>query len=237
MIVATGPLTSDALSADIVRFVGAEHLSFYDAISPIVLADSIDRGKVFRQSPVGPQRPGAPARRRAAGAGAARRRPACGIDDGQGDYLNCPMTKDEYDAFYDALVSAESATVHDFDTATFFEGCLPIEVMAHRGRDTLRFGPMKPVGLADPRTGPTALRRRAAAPGHAGRRSLEPRRVSDAGEVGRPGARAAHDSRARAGRVRALRHGAPQHLHQRPDGAATRRGRHERGRTCCLPGR
>ena len=75
------------------------------------------------------------------------------MDDGQGDYLNCPFTKDEYDAFYDALVTAESATVHEFDKARFFEGCLPIEVMAHRGRDTLRFGPMKPVGLTDPRTG------------------------------------------------------------------------------------
>ena len=75
------------------------------------------------------------------------------VDDGQGDYLNCPMTRDEYEAFYDALVHAESATVHDFDKATFFEGCLPIEVMAHRGPDTLRFGPMKPVGLIDPRTG------------------------------------------------------------------------------------
>ena len=79
--------------------------------------------------------------------------PGCGTDDGEGDYLNCPMTRAEYEAFYDALVHAESATVHDFDTATFFEGCLPIEVMAHRGPDTLRFGPMKPVGLLDPRTG------------------------------------------------------------------------------------
>src|SRR5205814_1396879 len=78
---------------------------------------------------------------------------ACGVDDGEGDYLNCPMTRDEYERFYDALVAAESATVHDFDKERFFEGCLPIEVMAHRGRDTLRFGPMKPVGLTDPRTG------------------------------------------------------------------------------------
>ena len=75
------------------------------------------------------------------------------MDDGQGDYLNCPLTRGEYDRFYDALVVAESATVHDFDKERFFEGCLPIEVMAHRGRDTLRFGPMKPVGLIDPRTG------------------------------------------------------------------------------------
>jgi methylenetetrahydrofolate--tRNA-(uracil-5-)-methyltransferase len=151
-IIATGPLTSDALSADIVRFVGAEHLSFYDAISPIVLAETIDRSKVFRQSrwdrstTIGAA--GATSASGAACAGA-----ACGGDDGQGDYLNCPMNEAEYAAFYDALVAAESATVHDFDRATFFEGCLPIEVMAHRGRDTLRFGPMKPVGLADPRTG------------------------------------------------------------------------------------
>ena len=85
----------------------------------------------------------------------ARRGAACGVDDGEGDYLNCPMTRDEYDRFYDAVVAAESATVHDFDKEKFFEGCLPIEVMAHRGRDTLRFGPMKPVGLVDPRTGRT----------------------------------------------------------------------------------
>jgi methylenetetrahydrofolate--tRNA-(uracil-5-)-methyltransferase len=81
--------------------------------------------------------------------------PSCGVDDGEGDYLNCPLSDVEYAAFYDALVSAESATVHDFDKEKFFEGCLPIEVMAHRGRDTLRFGPMKPVGLVDPRTGAT----------------------------------------------------------------------------------
>jgi methylenetetrahydrofolate--tRNA-(uracil-5-)-methyltransferase len=79
--------------------------------------------------------------------------PACAIDDGEGDYLNCPLTRDEYERFYDALVHAESATVHDFDKERFFEGCLPVEVMAHRGVDTLRFGPMKPVGLTDPRTG------------------------------------------------------------------------------------
>ena len=147
LVIATGPLTSDALSASIQQFVGREHLSFYDAISPIVLAESIDRTKVFRASRWGRSlRPVATPAPEAAG-------PACGVDDGEGDYLNCPFTKDEYDVFYDALTHAESATVHDFDTATFFEGCLPIEVMAHRGRDTLRFGPMKPVGLTDPVTG------------------------------------------------------------------------------------
>ena len=144
VIIATGPLTSDALSAQLASLVGGEHLYFYDAISPIVLADTIDRSKVFRQSrwdrSLGPVRstPGSP---------------ACGVDDGQGDYLNCPLTREEYERFYDALVHAESATVHDFDRERFFEGCLPIEVMAHRGVDTLRFGPMKPVGLVDPRTG------------------------------------------------------------------------------------
>jgi methylenetetrahydrofolate--tRNA-(uracil-5-)-methyltransferase len=144
LIIATGPLTSESLSADIAALVGGEHLYFYDAISPIVLAETIDMSKVFRASRWGRSLRGAPS-------GA----PACGVDDGEGDYLNCPLDESEYARFYDALVSAESATVHDFDKEKFFEGCLPIEVMAHRGRDTLRFGPMKPVGLVDPRTGRT----------------------------------------------------------------------------------
>jgi methylenetetrahydrofolate--tRNA-(uracil-5-)-methyltransferase len=141
VIVATGPLTSEALSADIATLVGAGHLYFYDAISPVVLAESIDHGKVFRAS------------RWNRSLGSRGAGPACGVDDGEGDYLNCPLTREEYERFYDALSHAESATVHDFDTEKFFEGCLPIEVMAHRGADTLRFGPMKPVGLTDPRTG------------------------------------------------------------------------------------
>ena len=156
VVLATGPLTSDALSADLVRMVGAEHLSFYDAISPIVLAETIDRSKVFRASRWDRSLRGPAAAPAADAAAASAREPAgltCGLDDGQGDYLNCPLTREEYDRFYDALIAAESATVHDFDKATFFEGCLPIEVMAHRGRDTLRFGPMKPAGLDDPRTG------------------------------------------------------------------------------------
>jgi methylenetetrahydrofolate--tRNA-(uracil-5-)-methyltransferase len=170
VIVATGPLTSDALSADLASVVGQAHLYFYDAISPIVLAETIDRSKVFRQSRWDRSlRSGAPAVQdsgarafqaidAAADERAAERlalqpaAPACGLDDGQGDYLNCPLTRDEYERFYHALVTAESATVHDFDKERFFEGCLPIEVMAHRGPDTLRFGPMKPVGLIDPRT-------------------------------------------------------------------------------------
>jgi methylenetetrahydrofolate--tRNA-(uracil-5-)-methyltransferase len=140
VIIATGPLTSDALSKSIQDMVGEEHLAFYDAISPIVLAESIDMSKVFRASRWGRNVWSAT--------------PGEALDQSdEGDYLNCPMTKAEYDAFYSALVAAESATVHDFDNTKFFEGCLPIEVMAHRGEATLRFGPMKPVGLKDPRTG------------------------------------------------------------------------------------
>lgn len=140
VIVATGPLTSQALSEDLARLVGGQHLYFYDAISPIVLADTIGRDQVFRQSRWNRSL------RPLSGL-------ACGIDDGEGDYLNCPLSREEYERFYDALLHAESATVHDFDKERFFEGCLPVEVMAHRGVDTLRFGPMKPVGLTDPRSG------------------------------------------------------------------------------------
>ena len=127
VIVATGPLTSDKLSADISAVVGHDQLYFYDAISPIVLADSIDRSKVFRASR---------------------------WEDGiEGDYLNCPLDEGEYTRLHDSLVHAARADVHVFDDTRFFEGCLPIEVMAHRGLDTLRFGPMKPVGLTDSATG------------------------------------------------------------------------------------
>jgi methylenetetrahydrofolate--tRNA-(uracil-5-)-methyltransferase len=147
VIVATGPLTSDALSRDVARLVGGDHLYFYDAISPIVLADSIDMSKVFRASRW------ARSLRTGASSPAAAAGPSCGVDDGEGDYLNCPMNADEYVAFHAAVVAAEKAALHDFDEAKFFEGCLPIEVMAGRGVDTLRFGPMKPVGLIDPRTG------------------------------------------------------------------------------------
>ena len=156
LVIATGPLTSDLLSADIAALVGGDHLYFYDAISPIVLSETIDRTKVFRASRWGRSLRGVSDSSRAPLSGMPEvPAVACGVDDGEGDYLNCPMTESEYNRFYDAVVSAESATVHDFDKEKFFEGCLPIEVMAHRGRDTLRFGPMKPVGLVDPRTGRT----------------------------------------------------------------------------------
>src|SRR5579884_2818138 len=125
-IVATGPLTSDGLSREIARLSGSDHLFFYDSISPIVEADSIDRSKVYL---------------------------AARYDKGTADYINCPFSKEEYDRFYDALIAAEPVEGHDWEKLNYFEGCLPIEEIARRGRDTLRFGPMKPVGLADPRTG------------------------------------------------------------------------------------
>jgi methylenetetrahydrofolate--tRNA-(uracil-5-)-methyltransferase len=125
-VVATGPLTSDALSHEIARLSGNDHLYFYDSISPIVEADSIDRSRVYLAARYG---------------------------KGIGDYINCPFTKDEYDRFYDGLVAAQSLGGHDWEKLNYFEGCLPIEEIARRGRETLRFGPMKPVGLTDPRTG------------------------------------------------------------------------------------
>lgn len=139
VIVATGPLTSDSLSADIAAFIGRDHLAFFDAISPIVLAESIDMSKVFRAS-----------RWNRSLRGAAH---PPSDEVGEGDYLNCPFTKDEYLAFHQAIVTAEKTEGHDIDNTKFFEGCLPIEVMAHRGVDTLRFGPMKPAGLDVPSTG------------------------------------------------------------------------------------
>ncbi len=130
-VIASGPLTSDALASSISDFFGSKGLSFFDAAAPIVDALSIDRSIVFAQSR---------------------------YDKGDADYLNCPMDKEQYLAFYDALINAEEAALHDFDREeqkklTVFEGCMPVEVMAKRGVDTLRFGPLKPVGLTDPRTG------------------------------------------------------------------------------------
>ncbi len=127
-IVATGPLTSDALSAEIERITGAGRLAFYDSISPIVDADSINMERVYF---------------------------AARWDKGTADYINCPMDRGEYDRFVDALLAAEPAESREWEKLDYFEGCLPIEVLAARGRDTLRFGPMKPVGLRDPRTGKT----------------------------------------------------------------------------------
>jgi methylenetetrahydrofolate--tRNA-(uracil-5-)-methyltransferase len=125
-VVASGPLTSASLSGSIIRFTGAQHLYFYDAISPIVDATTIREDGVFSASRYG---------------------------KGGDDYLNAPMNREEYARFYEALVGAESVPLHSFEKALYFEGCLPLEELARRGVDTLRFGPMKPVGLVDPRTG------------------------------------------------------------------------------------
>ena len=133
VVVATGPLTSDALAEDIANLCG-DGLHFYDAAAPIVMADSIDDSCSFRASRYG--RDDKP-------------------EGEEGDYINCPMNKEEYEAFHEALVHAEIAPLHGFDKAnpSVYEGCMPIEVLAKRGTDTIRFGPMKPVGLRDPRTG------------------------------------------------------------------------------------
>lgn len=125
VIVASGPLTSDALAEDIAALPWLETLNFYDAAAPIVTLESLDMSRIFRQSR---------------------------YDRGD-DYLNCPMTEDEYNAFVDALLAAETAEVHGFEETKVFEGCMPVESMARRGRMVLAFGPMKPVGLKDPRTG------------------------------------------------------------------------------------
>ena len=132
VIVATGPLTSPALSTAIAGLTGEKELAFFDAIAPVIHVETIDTSVAWRASRYGKTGP--------AGTGA--------------DYLNCPMTKDEYEAFIDALLSAEKTVFKEWEANTpYFDGCLPVEVMAERGRETLRFGPMKPVGLDDPRTG------------------------------------------------------------------------------------
>ncbi len=126
VIVATGPLTSEALAEDLRRYTGEDYFHFYDAIAPIVFADSINWDKVFKADRYG---------------------------DKEGAYVNCPLTEEEYYRFVEALLAAEKVPFKEFEKPRYFEGCLPIEVMAERGRDTLRYGPLKPVGLIDPRTG------------------------------------------------------------------------------------
>jgi len=143
-IVATGPLTSDALSVTIQQRLGVESLAFYDAIAPIVAGESLDASIVFRASRYGKET--------MSGADAVA---ASGTSDlaGEGAYVNCPFTREQYEAFLDALIAADQYEGKDFDPIPYFEGCMPVEEMARRGRETLRFGPMKPVGLRDPRSG------------------------------------------------------------------------------------
>ncbi len=125
-IIATGPLTSEALSKELKSLTGEEYLYFYDTAAPILEKDSIDMDKVYLKSR---------------------------YDKGEAAYLNCPMTEEEFDRFYEALISAETVPLKEFEKEIFFEGCMPIEVMAKRGKKTMLFGPMKPVGLEDPKTG------------------------------------------------------------------------------------
>ncbi|KAF0821338.1 FADH(2)-oxidizing methylenetetrahydrofolate--tRNA-(uracil(54)-C(5))-methyltransferase TrmFO [Cytobacillus firmus] len=125
-VIATGPLTSEALSAKLKELSGEDYLYFYDAAAPIIEKDSIDMNKVYLKSR---------------------------YDKGEAAYLNCPMTEEEFDRFYEALTSAETVPLKEFEKEIFFEGCMPIEVMANRGKKTMLFGPMKPVGLEDPKTG------------------------------------------------------------------------------------
>jgi len=132
-VIATGPLTSDSLAESIRARLGVNALAFYDAIAPIIARESIDDSTVFRASRYGKET-------------------MEGADEA-GAYLNCPMTREQYEAFLDALITADQYHGHEFDEVPYFEACMPVEVMAKRGRDTLRFGPLKPVGLRDPRTG------------------------------------------------------------------------------------
>ena len=138
---------------------------------------------------------------------------------GTADYINCPLTKEEYDRFIDALISAQSVEGNDWENLNYFEGCLPIEEIARRGRDTLRFGPMKPVGLRRSAHRQMALCGGATAAGEPARRLLQPGRLSESPEVWRPGARAAADPRPGKCEVPALRADPSQYLHQRPDAA------------------
>ena len=131
VVVATGPLTSDALCAEISSLTESEYLYFYDAISPIIDADTIDRSKIFRGSRYGHG------------------------DSEEGDYLNCPLSEDQYYELVDDLIRGEKVETREFEKALYFQSCMPVEVICERGRDTLRFGPLKPVGLIDPRTGKT----------------------------------------------------------------------------------
>jgi methylenetetrahydrofolate--tRNA-(uracil-5-)-methyltransferase len=132
-VIATGPLTSDALASAIRERLGTESLAFYDAIAPIVSRESLDDSIVYRASRYGKET-------------------MEGADE-EGAYLNCPLTREEYEALVDALIAADQYAGHEFDKVPYFEGCMPVEEMARRGRETLRFGPLKPVGLRDPRTG------------------------------------------------------------------------------------
>ena len=204
ILVATGPLTDGKLADEIGALTGDERLHFYDAVAPIVTAESLDYNKVFAASRYG---------------------------RGDADYLNCPFNKAEYEAFHAALAAAERAPLHDFDTGaeqnaqpdpdahgkkadtvTVYEGCMPIEIMAARGADTMRFGPLRPVGLVDPQHRPPPLGQRPAAGREQGAHPVQHRGLPDQPQVGGAEAGVQHDPRPGTCRVRAVRCDAPQHL-------------------------
>ena len=180
VVIAAGPVASDGLSASLADVVGERHCYFYDAIAPIVWTHSLNQDIVFRASRYGQEK-----------------------GEKGGDYLNCPMNRDEYMAFYEALLGAEKVAAHDFEKEKHFEGCMPIEALAERGPKTLTFGPLKPVGFEDPRTG----------------RRLQPCGLPDKADLCGAGPHLPHGSRAGTGRICPLRQHAPQYLRQRPAGA------------------
>ena len=197
-IIATGPLTSDALTSEILRLSGSEQLYFYDSISPIVEADSIDMSRVYM---------------------------AARYDKGSADYINCPMTREEYDRFLDALLEAQSVDAKDWENLNYFESCLPIEEIARRGRDTLRFGPMKPVGLRDPRTGQMPYAVVQLRQENLRADSYNVVGFPESSEIRRAGPHSAVDPRPGERKVSALRPDSSQYLYQRPDAARARRCR------------
>ena len=189
-IIATGPLTSSALAEHLSRFTGSDRLFFYDSISPIVDANTVDRSIAFEASRYDKSL------------------------DGTGDYLNCPFNKAQYEHFVDELMGAQSVEAHIPNDTPFFEACLPIEEIARRGRDTLRFGPHETDGPDRSPHGTPPLRRRSTSPRERPRGQLQPGRLSEPSPVRRAETDHAPDSRTRKGRVSPLRPDSSQHLHQ-----------------------
>jgi methylenetetrahydrofolate--tRNA-(uracil-5-)-methyltransferase len=187
-IVATGPLTSPALSAAMRSALGTDHLYFYDAIAPIVSVDSVDMDVAWKASRYG---------------------------KGGEDYINCPLDRAQYYAFVEAVTAAEKVPTRDFERCVYFEGCMPIEEMARRGRETLAFGPMRPVGLGRPARRQAPVRVRPAPPGRRRGPAVQHGRLPDQDDVPGAAARVPHDPGPRARRVRAPGQPAPQHVRQR----------------------
>ena len=205
-IVATGPLTAQTLAESIVGATGQDRLAFFDAIAPIVHRDSIDMSKCWIQSRW-------------------NKRTAASNEDG--DYINCPMTKEQYLAFHQGLIDGDKTEFKEWEADTpYFDGCMPIEVMAARGVETLRYGPMKGVGLDQSLrhqrgtpAGALALCGGAAAPGQQARHAVQHGRLPDQAEIWRANRAFPHDPGSRECRIRAAGRPAPQHLHQFAAGA------------------